>query len=232
MLTDVLRPVVPRGARSWLRQWDRERRFTRGVRRLRQHDTFIPLSVETLDDLLYGWNNPWSLREELICQLWDDAWHTTGPILECGSGLSTILLAAVAEKRNQLVVTLEHDLQWHQRMSRVLGVFGFTSVRLVHAPLVESATYAWYDVPSDLPLGITLVICDGPPGDTRGGRYGLLPRMGRHLGADCVILVDDAARPGEQAVLERWAEEYAVRRREAGARKPYAVVEGPGRSMA
>ena len=124
MLTDVLRPVVPRGARSWLRQWDRERRFTRGVKSLRQHDTFIPLSVETLDDLLYGWNNPWSLREELICQLWDDAWHTTGPILECGSGLSTILLAAVAEKRNQLVIALEHDLQWHQRMARVLGVFG------------------------------------------------------------------------------------------------------------
>jgi predicted O-methyltransferase YrrM len=227
MLTDLLRPVVPTQVRRWLRQWDRDRRLTRGVKRLRQHDTFIPLSVETLDDLLYGWNNPWSLRQELICQLWDDAWHTRGPILECGSGLSTILLAAVAEKRRKEVIVLEHDFRWHQRMTRVLETFGLMTVRLVHAPLVESATYSWYDVPSDLPAGITLVICDGPPGETRGGRYGLLPRMGRHLSPDCVILVDDAARPGEQAVLERWAEEFSIRRREAGVVKPYEVVEGP-----
>ncbi len=227
MLTDLVRPVVPPGARRWLRQWDRERRFARGMKRLRQHDTFVPLSVEALGDLLYGWNNPWSLRQELICQLWDDAWHTKGPILECGSGLSTILLAAVAEKRKAEVVSLEHDQRWYQRMVRVLGAFGLDQVRLVYAPLVESATYSWYDVPPDLPTGFSLVICDGPPGDTRGGRYGLLPRMGRHLGADCVILVDDAARPGEQAVLERWAEEYALRRREVAAGKPYSVVEGP-----
>lgn len=227
MLVDHARSLVPTRWRRALRQWDRERRFTRAVRRLRRHDTFVPLSEQALGDLLYGWNNTWSLGEEMICQLWDDAWHTRGPVLECGSGLSTVLLAAVAEQRRIEVVTLEHDQAWYQRMRRVLAAFGFSRVRLVHAPLVESATYSWYDVPPGLPAAFTLVICDGPPGNTRGGRYGLLPRMGQSLAPDCVILVDDASRPGEQAVLERWAREFSVRGRESRAQRPYAIVEGP-----
>ena len=58
--------------------------------------------------------------------------------------------------------------------------------------------------------GISLVICDGPPGDTRGGRYGLLPVCASHLADGCVILMDDAERMGEQAAISNWQNQYAV----------------------
>ena len=51
-------------------------------------------------------------------------------------------------------------------------------------------------------------IADGPPGNTKGGRYGLLPIMRSRLAPDVVILLDDAERPGEQRVLQQWKAEY------------------------
>ena len=52
-----------------------------------------------------------------------------------------------------------------------------------------------------------LAACDGPPGKTLGGRYGLLPVLGDRLPAGSVILLDDATRSGEAEVLRRWTTE-------------------------
>ena len=43
-------------------------------------------------------------------------------------------------------------------------------------------SFVWYDVPKDVwPAEFRLVVCDGPPGDMKGGRYGLLPLVGARL---------------------------------------------------
>jgi hypothetical protein len=55
---------------------------------------------------------------------------------------------------------------------------------------------------------IALMICDGPPDKTRGGRYGLVPALAQRLENECVILADDADRPSEQRVLAACAEEF------------------------
>jgi hypothetical protein len=60
-----------------------------------------------------------------------------------------------------------------------------------------------------------------------GGRYGLLPELRPSMAADCVILLDDASRDGEQEVLKRWTEEHHVTHYLDGAAKPFAVVEFP-----
>jgi len=53
----------------------------------------------------------------------------------------------------------------------------------------------------------SLIVCDGPPGNSKGGRYGLLPIFGDRMTPETRILLDDADRPGEQEVLDRWKQE-------------------------
>jgi hypothetical protein len=69
-------------------------------------------------------------------------------------------------------------------------------------------SFSWYDPPLDqFPSEFKLVICDGPPGDTLGGRYGVTSVLGERLKSGAVILLDDANRPGELEILERWQAE-------------------------
>ena len=57
--------------------------------------------------------------------------------------------------------------------------------------------------------------------------YGLLAELRPSLADDCVILLDDASRDGEQEVLVRWTAEHQVTHRMEGREKPFAVVEFP-----
>jgi len=130
---------------------------------------------------------------------------TRGPILECGSGVTTLLLGVLAVPRGVEVWTLEHSPEWYARVKRALRRCCVEGVKLCLAPLREYAGFWWYDPPSRaLPEHFALVVCDGPPGSTPGGRYGLFPVVGRRLPRGAVILLDDAGRPGEALVLERW----------------------------
>jgi hypothetical protein len=76
------------------------------------------------------------------------------------------------------------------------------------APLKSYAGYSWYDPPlSRWSRNFSLVVCDGPPADTPGGRYGLAPIMREHLAPGCVILLDDAEREPEREIAQRWSAE-------------------------
>ena len=222
-----LRRLVPAATRRRLRARHREFVLQRTILRIRSRDDYVPLSDQAVRSLLYGWGSPWSLREELLTELWHRAWHTRGPVLECGSGLSTLLLGIAAERLGYDVYSLEHDEAWHARVCEAVGQLGLQRVKVISAPLVVHGDYAWYDAPGTFPPDFTLVLCDGPPAATMGGRYGLLPELRPSLAADCVILLDDAARDGEQEVLKRWTEEHHVIHRMTGKAKPFAVVEFP-----
>ena len=75
-----------------------------------------------------------------------------------------------------------------------------------------------------MPDDFSMVICDGPPGDTRGGRYGLLPIMKEKLSSKCIILLDDADRVSEQEVAARWSKELNIDFESLGSRKPYIKI--------
>ena len=210
-----------------LRAAHREFVLQRTLKRIRSRDDYVPLSDHAVEGLLYGWGNEWSLKEELITELWHRAWHTRGPVLECGSGLSTLLLGIAAERLGYDVYSLEHDESWQAKVSEAVHRLGLSHVKVIAAPLVLHSGYAWYDAPGDFPPDFSLVLCDGPPAATMGGRYGLLAELRPSLADDCVILLDDAARDGEQEVLVRWTAEHQVTHRMEGKDKPFAVVEFP-----
>ncbi len=170
-----------------------------------RHGLHTPFVLQVLQ---LGWGNEgYSADNAYLRAVCGYASHIRGPILECGSGLTTLLLGIIAPGR---VTSLEHIPDWSDRVERVAGENGI-AVNILRAPLVNYEAFHWYSLPESLVGRFELVICDGPPGDTVGGRYGLLPLANHLLARRALILMDDAERPGEQAVIERWQKEFDVR---------------------
>jgi predicted O-methyltransferase YrrM len=135
-----------------------------------------------------------------------------GAVLECGSGISTILLSLAMPRRPGCEIwALENDVRWFERVASVTRQYQLGNVQLVHAPLRSYGDYMWYAAPLQRMPRFHLVICDGPTEATRGGRYGLLPVMAPRLADDAVVLVDDADTAVGRGVLARWADEGLAR---------------------
>jgi hypothetical protein len=190
-----------------------DRTFRNALRRV----VNLPLGVvpprELLNDLLVGWGNEgFAAQTDYLEEVSRQAAKANGPILECGSGLTTIMLGLLAGRRGIQTWSLEHVADWQTRVTSVLERFEIPNVQICSAPLCSFREFEWYDAPLALmPKEFQLVICDGPPGSTKGGRYGLLPVMGERLPAGSVILLDDATRPGEVEVLRRWTNEEKLK---------------------
>lgn len=179
-----------------------------------------------IEQLVEYWANSWSAKEEYIVGLLTHLNQTSGPVIECGSGITTLLLGHRCQQLGRKLWALEHHAGWATRMRTILAKHGLDqTVTVIDAPLIASEQYTWYDT-SSLPIDYTyeMVICDGPPGHIHGGRYGLLPELGQRLVTGCRILLDDASRPGEQDVLAKWEDEYGITSEMIGNLKPYAVA--------
>src|SRR5882672_8838489 len=216
-----------RAARASLRSAHRDLVFGRAITQFMRSPTKAVLgSHGVVGDLIYGWGNEgWSAQHEYLAACVERALGTNGAILECGSGLSTVLLAIVARERGLLLWSLEHVPVWAERVQGCLVQRRIEGVRIHVAPLRLYGDFEWYAAPlADMPRQFTLVVCDGPPSATRGGRYGLLPVMKDRLSDDCLILLDDASRPSEQAIVQRWAEEAQCLVSLHGDAKPYFEV--------
>ena len=200
--------------------------FWRAMRRFRRElwngeaRAFHP---DVLSELVRGWGNRWSAQHEYLTACLEHALDADGPILECGSGLSTILIGTLAQASGNTVVSLEHEPKYARRVRRYLDKYHLTSVKLCVAPLKNYGDFDWYTQPplDSIPGDFSLVICDGPPGLSHGGRYGLVPVMQDKLRPDCTILLDDGAREGEQETAARWAVLLRCVPEYLGAEKPY-----------
>lgn len=169
-------------------------------------------SRELLKKLRLGWDNrDWDAKLGYLEEILKRALASDGPILECGSGLTTLLLGHVAGRRKVETWSLEHNADWHRRVANAIKRHHITGVNLCVAPLREYEQFNWYDPPlAQMPAKFSLVICDGPPDLANGGRYGLLPILGNRLEPGTVVLFDDAREPGQPEVLQRWATELGV----------------------
>lgn len=208
-----LKRLVPAQLKLAAKAALQDRTFRNAMRRVAD----LPLGVvpprELLNDLLVGWGNEgFAAQTNYLEEVSRQAARTSGPVLECGSGLTTILLGLLAGRRGVQTWSLEHIAEWQSRVTSVVERFEIPNVQICAAPLRSYGEFAWYDPPlAEMPKEFQLVICDGPPGSTARGRYGLLPVMGERLPAEAVILLDDATRPGELEVLRRWTNETKLR---------------------
>ena len=226
---DFARLVVPKRARRFVRAQFEAVLLRRGMSRLLALPDPSDPPPRVIRDLVGGWGNrSMSAWEDFIRAFLGYARETDGSILECGSGLSTVLLGLVAERTGRKVYSLEHDPVWADRARRVLRRYRIAGVEILVSDLRSYGAYSWYDPPLDiLPKDFSLVVCDGPPWDTPGGRYGLLPVMRSHLKPGCIILLDDANRAGEREIAERWARELATSFAIEGSNKMFARLSVP-----
>ena len=221
--------ISVRGARRVLRALHRKYVFARTWRRIRHLSPSAVPPPALLSDLVYGWGNEgFSAESEYMLAFLDHAWRASGPILECGSGLSTLLLGLTAGRTGNTVWSLEHDPAWGQRVQGTLRAHGIRSVELCVGKLRDYGAFHWYDPPLPwMPSDFGLVVCDGPPGDTPGGRYGLASVMRARLRSRCVVLLDDLQRTAEQEILARWKGELGGTLGRGGQLKPFGILTLP-----
>ena len=147
-----------------------------------------------------------------------------GPILECGRGVSTLIVGLIASRRGIPVISLEQDEGWRDAVTRDLRLLGIPDVTVLRAPLVSYGSYEWYDIDSfQLPHHFVRVFCDGPT-SCRSWRFGVVPVLGqRGIGFD-EIVCDDADDPASASTLERWGAEFGLSvERLAGAKGELAI---------
>jgi hypothetical protein len=218
----TLRPI-----RRYLDHKHRRSIFYEAFARFRQNPRAGLADDALLHQLIHGWDNEsWSAWTEYLQACLLACWETGGPVLECGSGLSSLLMGVVLQDRGGELHSLEHHGEWAARQRAFLDRLDIRSVTLHQVPIVAYQDFDWYKPPLEkMPGGFQLVICDGPPGCTRGGRFGMLPVMRERLAPGCRLYVDDAQRPEEASMLARWA---ALEGRDFtiyGSEKPYGVLQ-------
>jgi hypothetical protein len=121
-----------------------------------------------------------------------------GPIIEAGSGLTTIVLAAAAP--DQQVWCLEHDPRWAFDLRRMVDEAGLSNVTLVTNPIKDG----WYDLTEDMasmPDRFALGLNDGPP-RSLASRMGFFDVFGDRVDT---IIADDADDLGYADAIGIWA---------------------------
>jgi hypothetical protein len=120
-MIEVLKRVLPGVVRNNIKRCAQRYAFEYAFHRIAAIAPNKVPSRELLEQLRTGWGNEgWSGRTAYLEEVAKWAAITPGPVLECGSGLTTILLGLYAGRRGVPVWTLEHAFDWHDRMTDVL----------------------------------------------------------------------------------------------------------------
>jgi hypothetical protein len=141
-------------------------------------------------------DNFWGAQEDVLAAAVCLAKEANGPIIETGSGLTSIVMAAAT---SQTVYCLEHDPYYASRLIKMATEAG-VEVGLCRVPLVGE----WYDLSEfkGLPERFALGLNDGPPRYLGGNRKLFFSKM------KCdVIISDDADDRDYAAFLREWAED-------------------------
>ena len=137
-------------------------------------------------------------------------------VVECSSGVSTIVLARCMEIVGRgHVYSLENSAEFvtkTQALLRLHGLERFASV--LHAPLVPISLVGWsgqwysHDVlPKE--LRIDLLVVDGPPSFvSEMARYPAIPVLHGRINPLAAVFLDDADREAEKVTVKRWLGEF------------------------
>lgn len=155
-------------------------------------------SADDYNELARYVGNSWAADAGVLAILAGIARKCRGPIIETGSGLSTVVLGALSGDR---VYSLEHLAHWAATTHAWCQEAGVTNADICYAPMTEDL---WYDVGKfDLPKKFALGFCDGPP-----RAYGTRMRFFDAIASRCeAIVVDDIKT--DKAYMDKviaWAE--------------------------
>lgn len=175
----------------------------------------------------------WALRPESAAQLTQLILEQKPMlVVETGSGSSTVLAAAALAKLGRgKVIALEHDLGFARATRDLISAWGLESYAEVqNAPLTEITiggdVFSWYDLGEGFDdTSIDVLLVDGPPGLLGPlARYPALPMLHDSLASRATVIVDDASRPDEISIVQRWQNEFQLYRSDQGKNPEFAIL--------
>jgi predicted O-methyltransferase YrrM len=156
--------------------------------------------------------------------------HRREHIVECGSGISTLLIAAMLKQNGikNRFCSIDHNSEWLDLLRGKLDANNTSDyVELIHAPLTQTTegweqNAMWYDTDAlegclgDKP--IDLLFIDGPPandGKNPYSRYPALPYFYARLADNATVILDDSCRKPERDIAKRWNSDYGLNLKQA-----------------
>ncbi|MCW9013130.1 MAG: class I SAM-dependent methyltransferase [Gammaproteobacteria bacterium] len=136
-------------------------------------------------------------------------------IVECSSGLTSLVLARSCQINNQgHLYSLENGEEYADNTRNSLQPYNLSRhASILLAPLTPIAIgqqeYLWYTLESLPDSSIDMLVIDGPPGFIqKHSRYPALPLLFDKLSNHSVIFLDDAARKDEKEIIKKWQTEF------------------------
>lgn len=137
-------------------------------------------------------------------------------ILECGSGVSTILISYCLKKLGQgHLWSIDHEEKYASITKQNLKSHNLEEfATVIHTPLknitIKNKTWQWYDVGHLKDINeVDLLIIDGPPRTIDLMiRYPAMPLLFNSLSKHALIILDDASRQAEKDIVEKWLKEF------------------------
>lgn len=217
---DVAAPAIPRFGGDVGQESPRA--ASRDVRQqLRAHEQVLITEFDALHQLhrRFPIDGPlpllggWALSPTGLLQLLDLATtRSARTVVECGSGVSTIYLAwLLRQQPGAKLISLEHEPGFASAIRERLRDLELDDVAEVRLAPLEPATFGgwsgkWYALEAVHDLdAVDLLLVDGPPQSSgEQARYPALPVFEPRMSSEGIILLDDANRSEERAVLDVW----------------------------
>lgn len=187
------------------------------------HDIYSLQILAPLVSNYLPWSDSAMRPSALVAVLNEIQVNTRRDIVECGGGVSTLLIARLLKQlgRGHLYM-IDHDDEWQKQLIAILENEKLVQyVTLIYAPLAETNlamnNCQWYDtIKIKEILGskkIDLLIVDGPPAyklEFQYARYPAVPYFKNILADDYSIVLDDINRYGEKKILKLWEEDLGI----------------------
>lgn len=191
--------------------WRKDVAIPEGLQAIRENRA----GAETFLELYNVWDNIWAASPELLYTATVIARKAKGPILDCGSGLSSLCIAAATD---ELVIAVEQSPVWASRIEGLARENGLKNLKVHYSDLKDYGEHTWYaNVPKD---DYALTICDGPSGDQN--RAGLFRLMSECLKG--AVLIDDIVRRWSRAMAERFCSDTGRRLEIIDCSKPFGLI--------
>jgi hypothetical protein len=171
-------------------------------------------SQEVFNEIHAAYGQEYSMGPAGLKAVYDLCKDATGPILEAGSGITTIIAAIACMRNGQTVHSLEHDLEWFRQVRGYIQTWKVRASALYYAPLIEypdpddeAKPMMWYGdgILDDLPKTFSVAIIDGPP--RRYGREAAYKLIGDRI-KDAKWLVDDVDDASQLNIVQAYADKY------------------------
>lgn len=194
---------------------EKEANFKKAVDQLKTGE----VTGKTWLDLARGWGNPFAADIELLASCYELAKRAEGPILETGTGLTTLVMA-IANPKVQ-IHCLEHDPIWGSATKYRIDCFDIKNVTIHCHPLRDYDKGKWYDRTDLTTESFSLALCDGPPRRI-SNRSIFYDQMGDQI-KNAVVVMDDADDEAAVKPFKDWAKTLGREVTVLGKRRYFAV---------